>query len=99
MQCKYIQLSKENVRDHLDREHQQIDPNDESIVEITLLKSTAKMYLMDAVDSKFEKNLVDAKQRVHESNLDDDLIGAVDVPISEDDDDVCIDLTLSDDDI
>lgn len=100
MQCKYVQLSKENVKKHLDREHQQINPNDENIVEIILLKSSAKMYLMDAVDSKLEKNLVEAKQRVHEINQnDDDVITAIDVPISDDDDGdeiACIDLTLSD---
>lgn len=98
VQCKYIQLSKENVKKHLDRDHHQIE-FDKNIVEITLLKSSSKMYLMDTVDSKFEEKLVEAKQRVHEDDQDDDFISPVDGPINSDDEDdnVCIDLTLSDD--
>lgn len=102
IQCKYVQLSKENVKVHLDREHQQINLNDENIVEIKLLSS--KMYLMADVDSKFEKNLVEAK-RILEANQNDDGNqdddeDITDVPIdSDDNDEVMIDLTLSDDDI
>lgn len=99
MQCKYIQLTKDNVKTHLDREHQQINPNDENIIEITLLKSSSKVYMMDAMDTKFDKSLVDAKQNAHEPNADDEFFAANDdIANSDDGDDVCIDLTLSDED-
>lgn len=99
IQCKYIQLSKENVKVHLDREHQQININDENIVEIKLLQSSSKMYLMADLDSKLEKDLVEAKRRLEACQSaggnQDDLI--LDVPVdSDDDDEVLIDLTLSD---
>lgn len=102
--CKYIQLSKENVKKHLDREHQQINFNDENIVEIKLLRNSAKVYLMDAIDSKFEKNLVEAKQRINPTDevQHDDVFDMIDLPVNSDDDageDVLIDLTLSDEDI
>lgn len=87
---------------HLDREHQQINLNDENIVEIKLLQSSPRMYLMADVDSKLEKKLVEAKM-ILEANQDDDGNQEdyiIDVPVdSDDNDDVLIDLTLSDEEI
>lgn len=85
---------------HLDRDHQQINFNDENIVEIKLLQSK-KMYLMADIDSKSELKLVEAKRMLETGQDDvgnqDDYI--IDVPVdSDDNDDVMIDLTLSDED-
>lgn len=85
---------------HLDRDHQQINFNDENIVEIKLLQSK-KMYLMADIDSKSELKLVEAKRMLEAGQDDvgnqDDYI--IDVPVdSDDNDDVMIDLTLSDED-
>lgn len=100
IQCKYIQLTKENLRKHLDRDHQQISVNDQNIVEINLLESSSKNYLMAAIDSKFEKTLVEAKKN-HQPNEDegdhDDILNTVDMPVDSDyEDNVVVDLTLSD---
>ena len=91
-------MSKENLKNHLDLEHQQINPNDENIVEIILLKSSAKMYLIEPVDSKSQIKLIN-----DDCHSDDDChigITTVAVPTTSDDEDdnVCIDLTLSDED-
>lgn len=104
IQCNYIQLTKENIKKHLDRDHQQLNPNDENINEITLLKSSSKLYLMDVPDNKFDESLVKAKLNIHEVNNasdQEDYSTMVDDPDSDVDDvdDVkCIDLTLSDED-
>lgn len=107
IQCKFIQLSKDNVKKHLDREHQQINFNDENIVEIKLLKISSNKYLFAAVDSKFEEELIKAK-RLNEAIQDDkhdpdpdSIMIAHDmaddmVDDSNDGDNVMIDLTLSD---
>lgn len=101
VQCKYIQLSKEKLRNHLDKEHQQINTNDEQILEIPLLK-TSTMYIEDTSndDKLNDKQLMDAMQRVRETNAgsdeNDDGIGPTVVAIDEDE--PTIDLTLSDDD-
>lgn len=103
VQCKYIQLSKENLRMHLDREHQQLNQNDGQIIEITLLKSSSelKLCLMD-IDDKFDKNLIDAKHRVQGassvSEQNEAFIEST-IDMTDDFDDTpMIDLTLSDED-
>lgn len=105
VQCKYVQLTEENIKKHLDRDHQQINPNDDNFREITLLKSSSKLYMIDNGDSKLNKTLIDAKQNVSNLNTESSESNIFMTSINPGDsdsnsilgDDIPIDLTLSDD--